>query len=122
MNDTVLDPALSVIFFLLCFACLSVLGCHARGKKEVRSGLFFHSFFIYLGEGVLGVGVGVRDIFLGYRTRRLLEVKGTGTLGSTGLEYSYMMRREVEWEMSWLVAFRGSLHGGGCMALSWTST
>ena len=41
-----------------------------EGRKEVRSLWFFSSsflFFFFKGEGVLGEGVGVRDIFLGYR-------------------------------------------------------
>ena len=115
VNNTtlgLLDPALSV-FFLLCFT--RVLGCHARGGKEVRLGLFF-SFPFFLGG--LGEGVGVRDIFLVCSS--LVGVLGMGTLGSTALEYSCMMRREGERWMSWLVAFQGSLHGGCCVALSST--
>jgi len=58
MNNTMLgllDPALSVFFFLLCFA--RVLGCHARRGKEVRLGLFF-SFPFFLGGRVLARGGG----------------------------------------------------------------
>ena len=53
-----------------------VLGCHARGGRRLDHYGFFSlpSFFLFFkGEGVLGE-VGVRDIFLGYRTCRLLEV------------------------------------------------
>ena len=85
-----------------------------RKGSYCRLGLFF-SFPFFLGGRGLGEGVGVRDIFLVCSS--LVGVLGTGTLGSTTLEYSCMMRREGERWMSWLVAFQGSLHGGGCVAL-----
>jgi len=66
MNDTVLDPALSVILFFV-MPCSSTR-VSREGRKEVRSLCFFFVlFFIFKGRGSLARKLGVRDIFLGHR-------------------------------------------------------
>jgi len=77
-----------VLFYFLLFPT-RVPGCHARGGRRLDHYVFFFVLFFFLRGGGPWRGSGGAGYILGLPYLSFVGGLGTGTLGSTGFEYSY---------------------------------